>query len=921
MKKKLISLLGLVAMFTLSGCGDKPGTETPDTEKPAPDTANKETVTVTKVEITTSAGVALTEEDLTVLDGTNFTLKAAVTGNKTGLKVDWTTSNAEVAKVTNGVVRFLSVTADTDVTITATSKDDKSKSDSVTFHVKHSRIDFASSRATNLDQSLFMSEGKLITDVGDTALVFSDVYDTKWYVQADIYYTVFSDTDKYPKFGIMTGNKPGVWNATSENDICYNNFFYLDTVTPKSTKSWNVFNHVTTDSTYATWDWGKQLGGFNYGVSLGETYTLGLLRDGQDYYQFITKPGEDGTPGEILCMNHVTDTLIPADVKTYAWVGGWGCAAEVSNFVSYAGDAADAMYKQLTTLDVNGDNAMVFLNETYQLNVKADVVNFDMHKITFTSSDETVATVSSTGLITAKDKPGTTKITVSYDGTINKEITFHVTDDTKFRVELDGKMEDPIWTEKVKKNFYRLNLNGKGEYIDFYSAMNVRGIYLYAEAHVNSMKSGEASGNWWENDNFEGRFVDTAKGTVISGVNPTGDKNDGQFWISANKTSNLDDFYVSDTTLNEATGKYDIVYETFTSFDTLNEGVEANTYNSNTPIAIYLGSNPASNWKAADFFNKPNEALRVTKDGFMHPDGNYCSEEQHAYGDWVVTKPNTCGEDGERTRTCKFCGHFETEVIAKDENAHVYDTEHATVKTPSTCATHGVGEASCAKCGKKQEVELPLDPTNHAGEFKDGQYTCCHMHVEAGKTAELDNFNNAGWKVSEHQLVIASELTGENWQVTYEYHNESNMTPGIANSDNVWKHGLNFVRDAVTNDIVVERMDWWGWADDGNGDGVHSLTGVPCNVSNANGALTRTEGWCNFDNEIIPVLTNMDVKATITKTGKKISCDYVITSPNVADKVFNYNFTINGVSETANITLGLAPEFAKISVKSAARIY
>lgn len=192
MKKKLISLLGLVAMFTLSGCGDKPGTETPGTEKPAPDTANKETVTVTKVEITTSAGVALTEEDLTVLDGTNFTLKAAVTGNKTGLKVDWTTSNAEVAKVTNGVVRFLSVTADTDVTITATSKDDKSKSDSVTFHVKHSRIDFASSRATNLDQSLFMSEGKLITDVGDTALVFSDVYDTKWYVQADINYTIAS---------------------------------------------------------------------------------------------------------------------------------------------------------------------------------------------------------------------------------------------------------------------------------------------------------------------------------------------------------------------------------------------------------------------------------------------------------------------------------------------------------------------------------------------------------------------------------------------------------------------------------------------------------------------------------------------------------------------------------------------------------
>lgn len=849
MKKKLISLLGLVAMFTLSGCGDKPGTETPGTEKPAPDTANKETVTVTKVEITTSAGVALTEENLTVLDGTNFTLKAAVTGNKTGLKVDWTTSNAEVAKVTNGVVRFLSVTADTDVTITATSKDDKSKSDSVTFHVKHSRIDFASSRATNLDQSLFMSEGKLITDVGDTALVFSDVYDTKWYVQADINYTGFSDTDNYPKFGIMTGNKPGVWNATSENDICYNNFFYLDTVTPKSTQSWNVFNFVPTDSTYATWDWGKQLGGFNYGVSLGETYTLGLLRDGQEYYQFVTKPGEDGTPGEILCMKHVTDTLIPADEKTYAWVGGWGCATEVSNFVSYAGDAADAMYKQLTTLDVNGDNAMVFLNETYQLNVKADVVNFDMHKITFTSSDETVATVSSTGLITAKDKPGTTKITVSYDGTINKEITFHVTDDTKFRVELDGKMEDPIWTEKVKKNFYRLNLNGEGEYIDFYSAMNVRGIYLYAEAHVNSMKSGEASGNWWENDNFEGRFVDTNKGTVISGVNPTGDKNDGQFWISANKTSNLDDFYVSDTTLNEATGKYDIVYETFTSFDTLNEGVEANTYNSNTPIAIYLGSNPASNWKAADFFNKPNEALRVTKDGFMHPDGNYCSEEQHAYGDWVVTKPNTCGEDGERAKTCKFCGHTVTEVIAKDESAHVYDTEKATVKTPSTCATHGIAEAECTKCGQKHDIELPLDPSNHENEYdtEKGIYSCCGQTIKKGETKSAVA---TAWNLGVSRLVMNGN---KDFEIEYDLHVDGNETTNGA--------GHNWICDLSSGD-KNEDGTYAEWKHDGLTCAADwNAWGTKADVHEANDVSNMPGDW--FNEGYMKFYKNMDAHIVV----------------------------------------------------------
>ncbi len=851
MKKNLVSILALAALVSLAGCGEKTsndtakGSDTPTTDKVS--NSATDSIVVNSVSITNSEGSALTEDDLTVLDGTSVTLKANVSASKTGLKVSWSSSNSEVAKVTNGVVRFLSVSATTDVTITATSKDDTTKSASVTFHVQHSMIDFSSSRGTDLDTSEFLSDGKISVGVGDTALVFADVYDTKWYVQADITYTAFSESDNYPKFGIMNGNKAGIWNATTESDICYNNFFYLDTTNPNSSSSWSNFNTVTTDSAYTNWSWGTQLGGFNYNYKMGETLTLGLLRDGQDYYEFVTKQNEDGTDGELVCMKHVVDTLIPADEKTYAWVGGWATAAEVSNFKSLTGDAVDAMYKNPSDLTVNGDGTTLYLGETYQLNVSADFINFNSKKLTYTSSDDTVAEVSSTGLITAKNKAGSADITISYGDSITKTIKINVTDDLNFKVDIDGKMEDSLWSDTVKANSYRLNLNGTGEYIDFYGAMNSRGIYLFAKAHVNNMKSGETSSNWWENDNFEMKFMDTTTG-IIKSANPD---NDGQVWISANKTSNFEGYFVSDTVLNEETNKYDIIYETFTSFDRLNQDVDAGTYNVNTPIAVCFGSNPASGWKQADAWQDATNSIRVTKDGFMHADGKYCSDGDHEYGDWVVTKANTCGEDGLKTKTCKYCAHEETEVIAKDESAHVFDIENATVKTASTCKTKGTGTAECTVCHTKKDVELPLDPSNHEETYDSdkGVYACCGETIKLGETKSLDA---DAWKLGVSRLVMDGN---SDFEVEYDIHNDENSSKDGAAS--------NWVGD-LSSGSKKEDGTYGEWANGGMGMTITAdwnAWGLNANVHEANDTSNMPGDW--FGQGYMLWFGNMDMHLNV----------------------------------------------------------
>ena len=168
-------------------------------------------------------------------------------------KVEWSTSDESVAIVNNGSVKFKNVLEDKSVTITATSKDDSSKSASITFNVKYSPINFANSRG-NFDSSLFLEDGQILVEKGDSALMFNEVYGTKWYVEADV--TPSDDlgtpTDQYPKFGIMTGSSAeGIWNQEQKTL-----FYFVDAQNPAATNSWTAMGFVGQNDNYTDWNWG-----------------------------------------------------------------------------------------------------------------------------------------------------------------------------------------------------------------------------------------------------------------------------------------------------------------------------------------------------------------------------------------------------------------------------------------------------------------------------------------------------------------------------------------------------------------------------------------------------------------------------------------------------------------------------------------
>jgi len=890
MKKRFsILALSLVSLFGMVACNPSSDTNTVDPD--TPDNPDDPKVTVTSVTITTSDGTNLTEDDLIVLDGSSLSLKATVVADSGNKKVTWSTSDDTIAKVTNGVVRFLKVTENKQVTITATSNDDNTKKDSKTFTVKHSIIDLDNSRANGLDTSLFKDEGSIITDPGDVALVYADVYDTTWYVQADITLDSFSESDAYPKFGILSGNKKGYWNTTTETESVYNNFFYVDSQTSSKETGWNSFNLVTQNDGLTDWNWGAQIGGCTSAnnVKMAEAFTMGLLRSGQDYYMFL-KVGEND---ELKCVKKATDTHIAADMATYAWVGGWSTGVTVSNFVALNGEAAEAKFENANSISLSTSEQTLYLGDTFQLNPTLDKINT---RLTYTSSDDTVATVSSTGLVTANStKTGTCTITVS-SGDKSATMTITVTDDSKFNVVLDGEFNDALWTEKVKKNKYRLDLAGTNEYVDFYTARNSKGVYILSDIHVASKKGEEAATNWWENDNYECKFYNGNEINVTDQMATANGNTTGQCWISGNNTSNFDDHYVSSVTTDE-NNLFNIKMEVFQSYQTMNSGYSEAKFSKDSTIRWWFGSNPSSGWKALP----DSSVLYITEDGIMHGE-NYCSDSNHDWSDYVTTTKETCGSAGVKTKTCKICGEQESEEIPADTSAHVLDYTKAEVTTASTCITKGKGNIPCDVCGNKIEADLPLDPTNHSGSWDEtsSEYSCCHVKVKNGESKTITVAEGQNWATLQTPLIDG--LTGENWSIQYNVHNTVPST-----EEGWWRHTLSYVKDSVTNDIVVARIDWWGWSDPGTSGGTTSTMSGSLGTTSTSADLTRNESW-NGSTDFVTIRNNYDAVVTVTRTGSIILMNYDITSSDVEGQTFNYWFKITGVTSTNGIIVGVAPD-------------
>ena len=882
MKRKnyrLLSLLFAIPLI-LVGCGQK----NPDDPKPGP----SQDPTVTSVTIAKPS-------ETVVLDGTRATLKASVAGDEgVSQKVTWSSSNDSVATVTNGVVNFLKVAEQTKVSITAAAVADATKKDSVEFTVEHSPFDLKNSRG-NPDTSLFLDEGSfIIEDPQDVALIFADVHDTRWYVEAEIQVDGFLETDPYPKFGFMASERDdGMWTYEQSHQF----FYYVDTVA--AAQSWTNMNVVTEDNDLVNWNWGGQIGSAQAApaVKKGEAFKMGLMRDGNRFYQFYGK-ATDVTLGVVGTFEYNSF----GTQANYVWVGGWATAATVSNPKCIVGDAIDTMYAVPEGISLKSAEEVLYIGESYKIEVLADGL-WDKTKLTFTSSDETIATVSAEGVVTAAtEKTGEVTITVGFQGTeLSAEFKVIVTNDKAFKVDLDGELNDVIWSETVKKNSFLLKKNND-YYVRIYGAKNSKGLYLFMDYVVKETANCNPN-EWWTWENVEFRLADDEK--AWSGQYWVSSMNGGSF-VSVGSGEKAEAVFYKAVTLGED-GLYHGAFEMFVPYGDDKATKDQATY-------ACFGFAPKSGWFNDQYwYCSPitTDTLNITATGFAH-DGTQCSEENgHAYGAWITDVEPNCTENGSAHRDCKVCGHRETKVLDKDPEAHVFDFEHAEVTTTPDCMHTGIGTATCTKCGATKETVLPRDYTNHTDEDYPTTHNHCH---DCGIGSYLTNaegdvydrgtvggpWDKSGW----YDIGL---LEGD-FTFTFEFHMQGCVGATNKNGDACWRTILPFVYKegfAGDRDGHFFRMDWCGFGGD---DFVKNVN---------NGAFPDGFNWDICDE----AYSNMDVKLIYKKVGAIITLDWVwtclATEGFFQGKTFEYHQSCELIDSTAKVGIALASEFTIATITKA----
>lgn len=888
-KLRWLPIALMVCSLGLTGCnkGNKGGNQGGNSGEQQQGEQKQDEPKVSKVSIAKP-------DETTVLDGSRVSLKATVTGDEgVSQKVTWSSSDSAVATVTNGVVNFLKVSEQKKVTITAASSVDETKKDSVEFTVEHSPFDLKNSRG-NPDSSLFLEEGKFIVeDPQDVALIFADVYSTRWYVEAEITITELDKTDAWPKFGIMASERDdGFWTHEQSKNL----FYYADT--PSAQTTWTGLNIVPENLEATDWNWGGQLapGTASPAMKLGEAFKMGLMRDGDYFYSFYGKATDQTLAVVGACQyDHFGENA------NYVWIGGWKSAVEVAEAKWLVGNEIDALYEVPAALALKSEAETVYLGNSYQIEVTTEGL-WNRNLLKFESDNEEVATVNAKGLVTANaTNPGSAKITVSLEGTeVKKEFTLNITDDLLYKVDLDGELNDAIWSNTVKTNAFLLKRNDNN-YIKFYGAKNSRGLYIFADYNVEGFKDAVA-GQWWMHENFEFYLADNDM--VWGGQYWVSSMNGGSF-VSVGSGEKAEAVYYKALTEGEDHLLHG-AFELFVPFGDDNVTKDEETY-------IRLGSNPKAGWYSS--YNWESGAanvnmLRITANGFAHDDTS-CSEG-HVFGDWITDVAATCSSAGEAHRDCRWCGHRETKTLEIDPLAHNFDYEHAIVATPATCTSTGTGTATCTLCGATEDTLLPCDYTNHTDAEFGTTHAYCH---DCGIGSHLNNpagdfvdHNFGGWD----NPTTWSQFGVWSGDFTLELEFHMNGCLG-GNPDDAgsccWRTVLPILYtdgfDPASNrHCKVFRMDWFGWIDGGYA------------VEENNGSMPGGFDW----GQNYYAFSNMDVELTIKKVGANVTLDWVwtclATEGMYVGQVYEYHQSAK-LADASQTGVGLTAEWTTYTITRA----
>lgn len=127
--------------------------------------------------------------------------------------------------------------------------------------------------------------------------------------------------------------------------------------------------------------------------------------------------------------------------------------------------------------------------------------------------------------------------------------------------------------------------------------------------------------------------------------------------------------------------------------------------------------------------------------------GGSAAECDHTYGDWAVSKEPTETEVGEKIRSCTKCGHVEMQEIPMLAPCdHVYG--EWTVTRPATEDEFGERTHSCTKCGHVETEEIPkLTPTECDHTF--GEWTITKNPTTTEKGEKTHSCTKCGYVETE----------------------------------------------------------------------------------------------------------------------------------------------------------------------------
>ncbi len=142
--------------------------------------------------------------------------------------------------------------------------------------------------------------------------------------------------------------------------------------------------------------------------------------------------------------------------------------------------------------------------------------------------------------------------------------------------------------------------------------------------------------------------------------------------------------------------------------------------------------------------------------------GGSAAECDHTYGDWAVSKEPTQTEVGEKIRSCTKCGHVETVEIPKlipEACEHVFGDW--SLVTPSTETATGLMSHTCTKCGETESRIIDKVGTHTVESFKDSVKS---VDDKATKEEKLEAITNA---IAMFHSLSSYEKSSQDVQVSY----------------------------------------------------------------------------------------------------------------------------------------------------------